>query len=162
MAGSPEASAYPMPAGTRSAVRTIPATTSRGSQDRWYVRSVWTPGSHLPSPIDGSTAPGPASTPPPARGFPVPAKEQVNTAGGPCRHHGHAPPEAGARGEADQEPARIVLVAVGGPLGLPSSRGGHLPEAPAPWSPQGPSPTGWSPRRAARPGAPAGRRWTAS
>src|SRR5215211_7263799 len=49
-----------MPAGTSRAVSTIPATTSRGSQDRWYARRVRTPGSHRRAPpADGSTVPGP-------------------------------------------------------------------------------------------------------
>src|SRR5215216_2291211 len=49
-----------MPAGTSSAVRTIPAIRSRGSQDRWYTRRVWRPGSHRRAPADGSTASRPS------------------------------------------------------------------------------------------------------
>src|SRR5512132_4641761 len=48
-----------MPAGTSRAVRTIPATRSRGSQERWYAPRVWRPGSHRRSPADGSI-PGPS------------------------------------------------------------------------------------------------------
>src|SRR5215475_11999671 len=43
-----------MPAGTSTAVRTIPATTSRRSQDRWYSRTVRSPGIHLLIPLDDS------------------------------------------------------------------------------------------------------------
>src|SRR4249919_3694078 len=41
-----------MPAGTSTAVRTIPATTSRRSHDRRYMRTVRTPGIHLSIPLD--------------------------------------------------------------------------------------------------------------
>jgi hypothetical protein len=46
IAGSPEASAYPIPTGTRNAASTRPAIVSRASHSRRYERSVDSPGTN--------------------------------------------------------------------------------------------------------------------
>ena len=46
IAGSPEASAYPIPTGTRNAANTRPAIVSRASHSRRYERSVDSPGTN--------------------------------------------------------------------------------------------------------------------
>src|SRR4029450_10063762 len=60
--GSPAACAYPIPTGTRNAVRTSPATRSLGSHPLGYCRRVRIPGTHRPRP----TPVGPAVTRPAA------------------------------------------------------------------------------------------------
>ena len=63
--GSPAACAYPIPTGTRNAVKTSPATRSLASQLLGYRRKVRTPGTHRPRPAPGGppvTRPAPLAS----------------------------------------------------------------------------------------------------
>lgn len=69
MAGSPDASAYPIPTGTRNAARTSPASASRPNQARRYERIVDSPGSKREPPVTPPARCRPVeATPPPAHG----------------------------------------------------------------------------------------------